>query len=303
MSNNVNWLTTLLEDSSYLDDFAVITRPRAIPKDCEDSFYFEVTVLDAGLQNMVALGIHPAGTIAGMVGWQENSYAYHGDDGIMRTASKNTNAKDRRKIEKGDVLGCGIKSNESLVYFTKNGVIIGALNIKPVVPFFPVISGSDMAVISINMGSSPFCFTSVASVSRSMLEADQLLAPTASAPRVRKGVGYAEHRSAAVWNIDQHAVKMADERKRVKSLFEILSAFFKTNSTVDQVVIQSAECIEVLKSSCLLEALQQQLNNDSFTDMCKNPDLYLHVLELIRNICSWTHLSFLITSLRPQIAK
>ena len=61
-----------------------------MPKDLERDFFFELEIIDGGKNNMVGIGLHPPGTVAGMIGWGSGSYGYHADDGIIRNHDSNT---------------------------------------------------------------------------------------------------------------------------------------------------------------------------------------------------------------------
>jgi hypothetical protein len=53
----------------------------------EKDFFFEVELVDAGTHNMVGVGLHPPGTITGMIGWEQGSFGYHADDGLIRNGT------------------------------------------------------------------------------------------------------------------------------------------------------------------------------------------------------------------------
>jgi hypothetical protein len=62
-----------------------------------------------------------------MVGWDERSWGYHGDDGSTFCEGLNNirGQKYGETYHKGDVIGCGINFRNKIAFFTKNGNIIG----------------------------------------------------------------------------------------------------------------------------------------------------------------------------------
>ncbi len=124
----------------------MISTALPIPADAEPNFYFEVELIDAGPKQMVGIGLHPSGSICGMVGWQPNSYGYHADDGSLRNAMVSHVKINDNVCRTGDVMGCGWKKELGLVYFTRNGVVIGAFNNSPKGPLHLVVTGESASV-------------------------------------------------------------------------------------------------------------------------------------------------------------
>lgn len=61
-------------------------------------------------------------------GWESESYGYHGDDGncyIAHSAGKTYGPS----FSAQDVIGCGINFRTGNAFYTKNGVLLGKLNI------------------------------------------------------------------------------------------------------------------------------------------------------------------------------
>jgi hypothetical protein len=95
------------------------------------SFYFEITVLSNGrghMYNYMGLGFVPAEvTPRGMIGWYDNSYGWHSEDGLMHGPGgietfKNFSSKET-VWGKHDVVGCGY--HNGVIFFTKNGKRFG----------------------------------------------------------------------------------------------------------------------------------------------------------------------------------
>jgi hypothetical protein len=58
------------------------------------------------------------------IGWEPESWAYHGDDGRCFTA-QNIGRPFGPTFNTGDVIGCGVNFRDNTAFFTKNGVKIG----------------------------------------------------------------------------------------------------------------------------------------------------------------------------------
>jgi Ran-binding protein 9/10 len=63
-------------------------------------------------------------TLSRLPGWEPDSWAYHGDDGM--TFNCTANGKNYGpKYSSGDVIGCGVNFRTGQAFFTKNGVNLG----------------------------------------------------------------------------------------------------------------------------------------------------------------------------------
>ena len=102
-----------------------------------------------------------------MPGWYDGSWGYHGDDGHLMDEGDHYLTAPYPTYSTNDVVGCGIDFESRSVYFTKNGVRLGAENLGDVAfwmietgPIFPVIGvGSEGTELSVNFGDSgPFVY-------------------------------------------------------------------------------------------------------------------------------------------------
>ena len=59
-------------------------------------------------------------------GWEKNSYGYHADDGCLFNSS-GTGQQYGPPFSTGDVVGCGFNLVGRSLFFTKNGINLGAL--------------------------------------------------------------------------------------------------------------------------------------------------------------------------------
>ena len=62
-----------------------------------------------------------------LIGWEKNSYGYHGDDGHS-FCSSGTGKPYGPTFTTGDVIGCGINLIDNTCFYTKNGVNLGNIN-------------------------------------------------------------------------------------------------------------------------------------------------------------------------------
>ena len=89
-------------------------------------YYFEVTVLDAGLRGSIAVGLADSTLqLCRQPGWEPNSYGYHGADGRKYTDSERGESYGPA-FTTGDVVGCGVLClSRRQGFFTKNGRLLG----------------------------------------------------------------------------------------------------------------------------------------------------------------------------------
>ena len=58
------------------------------------------------------------------IGWEPDSWAYHGDDGKFFLGQREGRALGDR-FGHGDTVGCGVNFRDGVVFFTKNGHWVG----------------------------------------------------------------------------------------------------------------------------------------------------------------------------------
>lgn len=58
-----------------------------------------------------------------MLGWEEGSWGYHGDDGLIFYNTEH--GQYGETYDTNDVIGCGVNFDEKIAFYTKNGNIIG----------------------------------------------------------------------------------------------------------------------------------------------------------------------------------
>lgn len=63
------------------------------------------------------------------VGWEPESWGYHGDDGRCFTG-QNIGRPYGPTFNSGDVIGCGVNFRDHTAFFTKNGIKLGECLLK-----------------------------------------------------------------------------------------------------------------------------------------------------------------------------
>ena len=59
------------------------------------------------------------------VGWEKDSYGYHGDDGRSFRIGAHNKAYGPAYGKANETIGCGINFTDSSIWFTKDGVDLG----------------------------------------------------------------------------------------------------------------------------------------------------------------------------------
>jgi hypothetical protein len=103
--------------------------------------------VDGGLENMVAIGLHPSGFVKGMVGWEAHSFGYHADDGTFRSGAARHLPVSEFRCTSGDVMGCGVNTAEGAVYFTRNGKLTCGFSAPNLGDLYAVVTGADLAQV------------------------------------------------------------------------------------------------------------------------------------------------------------
>ncbi|KAJ3434217.1 ran-binding protein m [Anaeramoeba flamelloides] len=125
-------------------------------------YYFEITILESGDTGAIALGFHPSnGKLNRMPGHGNNSYGYHGDDGYKYGPDCIEGEPFGEPFITDDTIGCGWNIDKNIIFFTKNGNIIGNAfdGVDPDTLLSPIIGSNSVgARIRINFGKEDFKF-------------------------------------------------------------------------------------------------------------------------------------------------
>ncbi|XP_022949103.1 ran-binding protein M homolog [Cucurbita moschata] len=122
-------------------------------------YYFEIHVKDAGAKGQIAIGFTTESfKMRRQPGWEPNSCGYHGDDGLLyRGLGKKEPFGPT--YTSGDTVGAGINYTSQEFFFTKNGIVVGAVEKDMKGPLFPTIAvHSQNEEVLVNFGQKPFAF-------------------------------------------------------------------------------------------------------------------------------------------------
>ena len=144
-------------------------------------YYYEIAIRNKHKDGMIAIGFSSQkANLERLPGWEQESYAYHGDDGNM-FFGENQGKKYGPIFGKDDTIGCGINFANNTAFFTKNGHELGVAfrdlrNPRP----FPAIgmkkySGTH---IMVNFGQRPFIFDIDGMCRREKLGIEQQISTT-----------------------------------------------------------------------------------------------------------------------------
>eukprot|EP01112_Ceratiomyxa_fruticulosa_P015698 TRINITY_DN4655_c0_g2_i1.p1 TRINITY_DN4655_c0_g2~~TRINITY_DN4655_c0_g2_i1.p1 ORF type:complete len:855 (-),score=165.24 TRINITY_DN4655_c0_g2_i1:85-2649(-) len=148
--------------SKFLKAFLIFT-DRPIPPNC--SYYFEISVKNLGRDSAIGIGFSkkfPAYDIALMPGWKPGSFGYHGDDGKKFGPGYHDFGREYGPVwNKDDVIGCGIDTNTSTIFYTQNGRYLGVAfdHVDRNFDYYPAVGlHSRECKIKGNFGLEPFAF-------------------------------------------------------------------------------------------------------------------------------------------------
>ena len=129
-------------------------------------FYYEVTILNAHVREpfenqCISIGFGTNRTpYLNHVGWTEESWGFHSDDGNFMNANRSVNVTDSWGL--GDTVGVGLiydNKNEYRLLLTKNGIIIDdTKKIKTQLELYPMIGLDLSSPIYVNWGQNKFKF-------------------------------------------------------------------------------------------------------------------------------------------------
>ncbi|MCJ1415487.1 hypothetical protein MMC32_001819 [Xylographa parallela] len=130
-----------------------------MPSQC-GIYYYEVSIISKGKDGMIGIGFSgPKVSLEKLPGWEHDSWAYHGDDG-MTFCCQATGKKYGPTFTNQDVIGCGVNFLTGSAFFTKNGVFQGNAfrDIKDIKLYPSVGAKRPGAQLRVNFGQSPFIF-------------------------------------------------------------------------------------------------------------------------------------------------
>ncbi|KAJ4292621.1 hypothetical protein N0V90_009284 [Kalmusia sp. IMI 367209] len=146
------------------DEAAAVRANFPMPRQC-GIYYYEVTVVskgkDGGSSRIIGVGFSGSKVPLNRIpGWEPDSFAYHGDDGLCFTNTTSGKAYGP-KFGTLDVIGCGINFRTNTAFFTKNGHYLGTAfgDLKPNMNYYPSIGmKKPNETLRANFGQEPFAF-------------------------------------------------------------------------------------------------------------------------------------------------
>jgi len=111
---------TYVGRGNHAHDVGAIRADRPCPTRCA-VYYFEATVIDAGEQGALCIGLAESSfPLTRQPGWEPRSYGYHADDGRKYHDSERGEVCGPSWGE-GDVVGCGVDNASRSIFWTRNG--------------------------------------------------------------------------------------------------------------------------------------------------------------------------------------
>ncbi|KJZ76329.1 hypothetical protein HIM_04411 [Hirsutella minnesotensis 3608] len=207
-------------------------------------YYFEVQILHSKRDDTtIAIGFSTkAASLSRPVGWEPESWGYHGDDG-RSFAGQNIGRVYGPTFNAGDVIGCGVNFRDHTGFFTKNGVKLGvAFHDVVRSKLYPTVSLKKPGEhILVNFGQMPFVYN-IDDMMREQREKVQRDIEMADTSRLEPGMSETDLIQTLVLQFLQHdgyvetARAFAEDMKTQKQALNL-----DPNAKVDGVNIKDEE--------------------------------------------------------------
>eukprot|EP00163_Fabomonas_tropica_P015870 TRINITY_DN28717_c0_g1_i1.p1 TRINITY_DN28717_c0_g1~~TRINITY_DN28717_c0_g1_i1.p1 ORF type:complete len:485 (-),score=81.42 TRINITY_DN28717_c0_g1_i1:181-1635(-) len=261
-------------------DAAAIRANAPIPA-CVGVYYYEVTVLDAGRDGYIGIGLCTMSVnLNRLPGWERNSFGYHGDDGNSFRESGRGNPYGPT-FTTGDVIGCGIDFAQHHIFYTVNGVHRGVAfrDVKGLL--YPTVGlRTPGEVLDVNFGQHPFVYDIDAHLTEQRLKVkatiestpiprrDTILANIVISYLVHQG--YSGSASLLAEHCGTSATAQADLQSELESITQrqtitkavlagdIQRAVDLTNQVSPQILANDRQLLFKLKCQQFVELIQQR---------------------------------------------
>uniref|UniRef100_A0A7S3V0W9 B30.2/SPRY domain-containing protein n=1 Tax=Aplanochytrium stocchinoi TaxID=215587 RepID=A0A7S3V0W9_9STRA len=147
---------------NHNEDYGCVQSKQPVPSDSY-MYYFEVTVLNIGYSGNISIGLAPSPPGKCQLGTRPQAIGYcAGSRTLYKGASKGVITIDASVLVNKDVLGCGINMDTGIVFFTRNGRRLEALETEHEFEgeqedIYPTISmHSSEESVRVNFGAFPF---------------------------------------------------------------------------------------------------------------------------------------------------
>ncbi|EER25754.1 SPRY domain containing protein [Coccidioides posadasii C735 delta SOWgp] len=141
---------------------AAVRANHPMPPQC-GIYYYEVTIIAKSADGMIGMGFsNNKASLERLPGWEQESWAYHGDDGKTFFGDNQGQGKPYGPtfgVE--DTIGCGVNFATGTAFFTKNGMFLGnAFRDLKLGKVFPSIGMKKYpgCHVKTNFGQFPFVF-------------------------------------------------------------------------------------------------------------------------------------------------
>ncbi|KAJ6121389.1 SPla/RYanodine receptor SPRY [Penicillium capsulatum] len=105
---------------------AALRADNPMPPQC-GIYYYEIRIESKPKEGMIGIGFSsPKASVERLPGWEQESWAYHGDDGKSFFGESQGQGRPYGPIfGVGDIVGCGVNFSTGSAFFTKNGNYLG----------------------------------------------------------------------------------------------------------------------------------------------------------------------------------
>ncbi|KAI1825476.1 ankyrin repeat-containing domain protein [Xylaria intraflava] len=129
-----------------IEDAAMVRADHAMVPNEDGIYYFEITVVNGGDAVRASVGFcDEKANLDDMLGCQEGTWGYHGDDGNVFAGNSDGNPYGP-KYGEGSVVGCGVNFGEGTAFYTHNGEVIGRASTNVQGKLYPAVSIDTRAV-------------------------------------------------------------------------------------------------------------------------------------------------------------
>ncbi|KAJ5707961.1 SPla/RYanodine receptor SPRY [Penicillium malachiteum] len=141
---------------------AALRADNPMPPQC-GIYYFEIKIESKPKEGMIGIGFSsPKASVERLPGWEQESWAYHGDDGkSFFGESQGQGRPYGPTFGVGDTVGCGVNFSTGEAFFTKNGQWLGtAFHELRNVKLYPSVGMKKQPPVHLkaNFGQEPFVF-------------------------------------------------------------------------------------------------------------------------------------------------
>ncbi|KAH8292947.1 hypothetical protein KR018_001507, partial [Drosophila ironensis] len=155
--------------SKQHSDAASVRTAYPIPSSC-GLYYFEVRIISRGRNGYMGIGLTAQQFRMNRlpVGWDKQSYGYHGDDGNSFSSSGNGQTYGPT-FTTGDVIGCCVNFVNNTCFYTKNGVDLGIAFRDLPTKLYPTVGlQTPGEEVDANFGQEPFKFDKIVDMMKEM---------------------------------------------------------------------------------------------------------------------------------------